>query len=256
MLANARPLAVGLIAGAVLALLLQTLLHLPSLGPAEQNLASTGPHVFLQNMALSLRNSLQIAQRALHRSGYKSARLIPSVLQQTQLASPSVLASPSLPTKAFSTSTAAMSSTKTFLQAVKDRRTIYQLNKEAPISDEKIVEIAKQIILDVPSSFNSQSARLVVLLNKEHDTFWDQVRDTLKPVVPEDQWESHTVPRLNGFKAAYGTVSIADFIAKVDAFEVSRRSSRARCSGAHDCPTSSCKPHHRRFVSPPPPHAR
>ena len=99
-----------------------------------------------------------------------------------------------------------MASQKSFMDAVKERRTIYQLNKEAPISDKQITEIAEKAILHVPSSFNSQSTRLVVLLNKEHETFWESVAEVLKPMVPEDQFPQ-TEQKLNGFKGAYGTVS-------------------------------------------------
>lgn len=100
-----------------------------------------------------------------------------------------------------------MSSSKSFLEAIKNRRTIYQLNKDAPISDKQVVDIVNTAVKHVPSSFNSQSTRLVVLLNEDHDTFWGFVRDTLKPIVPEAQW-GHTEARVAGFQAAYGTVSV------------------------------------------------
>lgn len=62
-----------------------------------------------------------------------------------------------------------MASSKTFLDAIKERRTIYQLNKEAPKSDKEISELINQVVLHVPSSFNSQSTRVVLLLNAEHE---------------------------------------------------------------------------------------
>ncbi|KAK4544683.1 hypothetical protein LTR36_003932 [Oleoguttula mirabilis] len=93
-----------------------------------------------------------------------------------------------------------------FKDAVKHRRTIYQLNKTSPVEDKKIEEIARLAIKDVPSSFNSQSTRLVVLLKDEHDKFWDIVKDILKVHVPEDKWE-HTGQRIQGFRNAYGTAS-------------------------------------------------
>ncbi|KAF1948748.1 Nitroreductase [Byssothecium circinans] len=108
-----------------------------------------------------------------------------------------------------------MSSSKTFLEAAKERRTIYPLTKDAPISDKKIVEIVETAANVVPSSFNSQSTRLVVLLNEDHDLFWEQVRDSLKPIVPEDQW-SGTEGRLNGFKGGYGTILFFEDPAPVD----------------------------------------
>ena len=91
--------------------------------------------------------------------------------------------------------------------AAKNRRTIYKLEKKSSISDEKIKDILTTAIKDVPSSFNSQSTRLVVLLKDEHDKFWDVVRDILKAHVPEDKWE-YTGNRIAGFRNAYGTVSM------------------------------------------------
>lgn len=90
-------------------------------------------------------------------------------------------------------------------EAVLGRRTIYQLTKKSPISDAKIKDIVTTAITHVPSAFNSQSTRLVVLLKEEHDKFWDIVRDILKAHVPEKAWE-HTGTRIQGFRDAYGTV--------------------------------------------------
>lgn len=96
--------------------------------------------------------------------------------------------------------------TKNVLEAIKERRTYYQLNKEAPISDSKIKELTEQALLHVPSSFNSQSTRIVVLLNKDHEQFWDYVIEVLKPLTPEGSFDG-TKQKINGFRAAYGTVS-------------------------------------------------
>lgn len=98
-----------------------------------------------------------------------------------------------------------MSAQKPFIDAIKERRTIYALNKESPISDKQIVDLAEKALLHVPSSFNSQSTRLVVLLNKEHDQFWDYVLEVLKPVTTEEQFPK-TQQRIQGFRNAYGTV--------------------------------------------------
>lgn len=90
-------------------------------------------------------------------------------------------------------------------QAIQHRRTIYALDKNIPIDDKKIEQIAKHAVLHVPSSFNSQSARLVVLVKEEHDKFWDITTEVLKAIVPAEQWE-HTSNRVAGFRAAYGTI--------------------------------------------------
>lgn len=107
-----------------------------------------------------------------------------------------------------------MASSKSFLDAIKDRRSIYQLNKEAPKSDKEIVDIVNQVVLHSPSAFNSQSTRVVVLLNQEHEKFWEFTKAALKAQIPEEQYKSGTEPRLNGFKGAYGSVSTADLVPK------------------------------------------
>ena len=93
-----------------------------------------------------------------------------------------------------------------FKDAIHLRRSIYALNKQSPIADTTIEEIVRTALKEVPSSFNSQSTRLVVLLKDDHDKFWDIVRDILKAHVPEDKWE-HTGNRIKGFRGGYGTVS-------------------------------------------------
>ncbi|CAD0114374.1 unnamed protein product [Aureobasidium uvarum] len=97
-----------------------------------------------------------------------------------------------------------MASTMDFLSACENRRTIYQLTDKIPISDARVEEIARHNILHVPSSFNSQSTRIVVLLNDEHKQFWEFVKEVLKPQVPEDQFPQ-TEKKLDGFKAGHGT---------------------------------------------------
>jgi len=52
---------------------------------------------------------------------------------------------------------------QTLQQAAETRRSIYALNKNLPISNEEISEIVKHAVLHTPSSFNSQSTRVVNL---------------------------------------------------------------------------------------------
>lgn len=87
---------------------------------------------------------------------------------------PALLSAPAPRSSPFSTSKANMAHDKlTLKEAVQHRRTIYQLTKKSPISDERIKEILNVAIKDVPSSFNSQSTRIIALFKDEHDKFWD-----------------------------------------------------------------------------------
>lgn len=98
-------------------------------------------------------------------------------------------------------------SSKEFLAIVQGRRSHYQLKKESTIDDKKIQEIITEALLHVPSAFNSQTTRIILLVKEEHDKLWEIVKSVLKGVAPADQWEK-TEQKLNGFKAAYGTVRI------------------------------------------------
>jgi uncharacterized protein len=101
-----------------------------------------------------------------------------------------------------------MTSSATFLDAIKVRRSNYALTNRSPIPDSKIQEIINEAVLHVPSSFNSQSTRVVLLLKGEHEKLWDITTEVLKAIVPAEQFPK-TEQKMGSFKAAYGTVSLA-----------------------------------------------
>ncbi|MFD1955222.1 nitroreductase family protein [Paenibacillus thailandensis] len=92
-----------------------------------------------------------------------------------------------------------------FMEALKERRSYYGISKESTIPDEKIESLVKEAVLYTPSSFNSQSARAVVLFGANHDKLWDITTETLRQIVPADQFQA-TLDKMNSFKAGYGTV--------------------------------------------------
>ncbi|MNZ66885.1 Nitroreductase family protein [compost metagenome] len=94
---------------------------------------------------------------------------------------------------------------KPFMDAVKARRSIYAISKEAVISDDKIVELVEEAVKYTPSAFNSQSARVIVLLGNSHNKLWDITTETLRKIVSADQFEA-TAQKMEAFKSGYGTV--------------------------------------------------
>lgn len=94
---------------------------------------------------------------------------------------------------------------KDFLAAIAKRRTVYGISKESVVSDEKIKEIVEQAVKHTPSAFNSQSARVVLLLGNEHDKLWELTKDTLRKIVPADQF-GQTEAKIDSFKGGYGSV--------------------------------------------------
>jgi hypothetical protein len=92
------------------------------------------------------------------------------------------------------------------LQPFQSRRTFYALEASSTISDDKINEIVHAVVKHTPSSFNSQSTRVLVLLANEHKKLWEEiVKPAVKAVAPPEAWEG-SEKKLTGFANAYGSV--------------------------------------------------
>ncbi|GLA26814.1 Nitroreductase [Aspergillus phoenicis ATCC 13157] len=101
--------------------------------------------------------------------------------------------------------------TTSLLELVKARRTYYGLKAESPISDDAIESIVADAVLHVPSSFNTQTSRVVLLLKEEHQKVWDIAIAAMEGLVaaghlPKENFENQTKPKLEAFRAGYGTV--------------------------------------------------
>ena len=90
--------------------------------------------------------------------------------------------------------------------AVKARRTYYAISKEAVTTDERIEEIVGEAVKHVPSSFNSQSARVVILLGEQHDKLWDLTKAEMKMIIQPESFQA-TEDKINGaFRSGYGSI--------------------------------------------------
>jgi hypothetical protein len=78
-----------------------------------------------------------------------------------------------------------------FYEAILNRRSIYALNDKSPITNSKITQLVKDTLLHVPSSFNSQATRIVVVVEKEHRKFWEMAMEEHKKATGDDtaKWE-------------------------------------------------------------------
>lgn len=96
-----------------------------------------------------------------------------------------------------------------YLATLKNRRSVYALGKNSPLTSQEIVSLVKEVTDFVPSAFNSQSQRVVVLSGSAHDALWAIVHDTLKALVPADKF-GKTEEKLKGFAAGAGTILYFD----------------------------------------------
>ncbi|MDH1438358.1 nitroreductase family protein [Acinetobacter johnsonii] len=92
-----------------------------------------------------------------------------------------------------------------FLDHIKQRRTIYAVGKNVALTPEQIESVIKEAVNHSPSAFNSQTSRIVTLFGESHLQFWNVVRETLRKIVPEAAFEG-TNTKINSFAAGYGTV--------------------------------------------------
>lgn len=99
--------------------------------------------------------------------------------------------------------------TKSFKEVMMGRRSYYGITGEATISDERIVEIVKETTKYVPSAFNSQSQRAVVLLGESHQKLWRIVMETLRGIMPSEKF-GPTEIKINSFAAGYGSILYFD----------------------------------------------
>lgn len=95
---------------------------------------------------------------------------------------------------------------RSFLEALENRRSYYRLWDKSPVSDKDIVEMLNKVIMHVPSAFNSQSTRMVLLLGEHHRRLWDIVKTELKKIVSPEAIRGTERKIDNGFRSGYGTV--------------------------------------------------
>lgn len=91
-------------------------------------------------------------------------------------------------------------------EALQHRRSYYALSPEAPVSDSQIEQIMRFAVKHIPSAFNSQSTRLVLLLHEHHEALWKIVERALRAIVPEDAFARTKEKIDRAFASGYGTV--------------------------------------------------
>ena len=94
---------------------------------------------------------------------------------------------------------------KNLLSAIQDRRTYYAIGSDAVLSDAETAKRIEQAVLHVPSAFNSQSGRVVVLFGEAHKKLWNITLETLRAIVPADRF-APTEEKIASFAAGHGSV--------------------------------------------------
>ncbi len=92
-----------------------------------------------------------------------------------------------------------------FLKNIEKRRTIYAIGKNVELANAEIEKTIQQAVRLSPSSFNSQSSRVVTLFGESHAKFWNITLETLRKIVPAEAF-APTEAKIQSFAAGTGTV--------------------------------------------------
>ena len=93
----------------------------------------------------------------------------------------------------------------TYLEAITRRRTQYALGRNVSQSADELTALIQEAVRQAPSSFNSQSSRVVILHGEQSVAFWEIVKDELRRIVPAEAFAG-TEAKIDSFAAGAGTV--------------------------------------------------
>lgn len=71
----------------------------------------------------------------------------------------------------------------TFVELVEKRRSVYALGADSEYSKQDIENRIREVVKQVPTAFNSQTTRVVVLFDEASTKFWDHIYDVQKNVL-------------------------------------------------------------------------
>ena len=87
-----------------------------------------------------------------------------------------------------------------------NRRSVYALGKNLPVSEQEVLEIIDNAVKHSPSAFNSQTAHAVVLLGENHQKLWDITFGELEKFLKNEEAKAAIKGKIDSFAAAYGTI--------------------------------------------------
>lgn len=85
-----------------------------------------------------------------------------------------------------------------FISSLEERRSYYNINRQLPVSENKVVEIIEKVTEATPDAFNMKSARVAIAVGQKQDQLWDAIYDAFGGQVERE--------KIDSFKNGYGTV--------------------------------------------------
>lgn len=93
----------------------------------------------------------------------------------------------------------------TLLELAQKRRSCYALGNHIALTPTQITELVEACVKQAPSAFNAQSARVLIVLDEQHQRFWHLIKTALQKIVPPENF-APTEEKITGFSKAVGTL--------------------------------------------------
>ena len=84
------------------------------------------------------------------------------------------------------------------MDALQQRRTYYNINKELPVSIEEVRSLVDRLTELVPDAFNMKSSRIVTVSGSRQNALWDAIYDVFEGKVARE--------KIDSFRAGAGTI--------------------------------------------------
>lgn len=92
-----------------------------------------------------------------------------------------------------------------FKDVIKKRRSVYVLGNNSEHSVDEVVASIREVQKDVPTAFNSQTSRLVIVTEEANTKLWNLILEVQKQVLDQGTWDFMS-PIMENAKQAMGTV--------------------------------------------------
>ena len=89
-----------------------------------------------------------------------------------------------------------------FIEMLKNRRSVYALNKISPVFDKKIIEMITDCTRYTPDAFNMHSQRIVIVMGDKNTDFWNNVYNA----VSTESGGKFSREKTDSFAAGIGTI--------------------------------------------------
>lgn len=96
-------------------------------------------------------------------------------------------------------------------EVLRKRQTEYQLAPEWVASKEEVVELLSELLMEMPTHFNAQTVRMVLVSGDTHTAHWDLIEQILIDQIGEEHYNESTRDKIHGsFRSGVGTVLFFD----------------------------------------------